>query len=32
MIDEYQDTNDIQEVFIGMIANKNVYMVCDIKQ
>ncbi len=32
MIDEYQDTNDIQENFIKMIANNNVYMVGDIKQ
>ena len=32
MIDEYQDTNDIQETFISMIANNNVYMVGDIKQ
>ena len=32
MIDEYQDTNDIQETFIGMISNNNVYMVGDIKQ
>lgn len=32
MIDEYQDTNDIQETFIGLIANNNVYMVGDIKQ
>ena len=32
MIDEYQDTNDIQETFISMIANDNVYMVGDIKQ
>ncbi len=32
MIDEYQDTNDIQETFIGMIENHNVYMVGDIKQ
>ena len=32
MIDEYQDTNDLQEEFIGMIANHNVYMVGDIKQ
>lgn len=32
MIDEYQDTNDIQETFIGIIANNNVYMVGDIKQ
>ena len=32
MIDEYQDTNDIQETFISMIENHNVYMVGDIKQ
>ena len=32
MIDEYQDTNDIQEEFISMISNHNVYMVGDIKQ
>lgn len=32
MIDEYQDTSDIQEEFIGLIANNNVYMVGDIKQ
>ena len=32
MVDEYQDTNDIQELFIGMIANNNVYMVGDVKQ
>lgn len=32
MIDEYQDTNDVQEIFISMIANDNVYMVGDIKQ
>ncbi len=32
MIDEYQDTNDIQETFISMIENDNVYMVGDIKQ
>jgi len=32
MIDEYQDTNDIQEEFISLIANDNVYMVGDIKQ
>ena len=32
MIDEYQDTNDIQETFIKMIENDNVYMVGDIKQ
>ena len=32
MIDEYQDTNDIQETFISYIAHNNVYMVGDIKQ
>ena len=32
MIDEYQDTNDIQEIIVGMIASNNVYMVGDIKQ
>ena len=32
MIDEYQDTNDLQEMFIREIENHNVYMVGDIKQ
>lgn len=32
MIDEYQDTNDIQEAFISYIASNNVYMVGDMKQ
>ncbi len=32
MIDEYQDTNDVQETFISLIASDNVYMVGDIKQ
>lgn len=32
MIDEYQDTNDLQEEFIRWIENGNVYMVGDIKQ
>lgn len=32
MIDEYQDNNDLQELFIGFIAHDNVYMVGDIKQ
>ena len=32
MIDEYQDTSDLQEEFIGQIENNNVYMVGDIKQ
>ena len=31
-VDEYQDTNDIQEEFIKLIENNNVYMVGDIKQ
>ena len=32
MVDEYQDTSDIQERFINLISNNNVYMVGDIKQ
>ena len=32
MIDEYQDTNNVQEEFISLISNNNVYMVGDIKQ
>ena len=32
LIDEYQDTSDIQETFISLIENNNVYMVGDIKQ
>ena len=32
MVDEYQDTNDLQEMFISLIENSNVYMVGDIKQ
>ncbi len=32
LIDEYQDTSDIQETFISLIQNNNVYMVGDIKQ
>jgi len=31
-IDEYQDTSDVQENFINLISNNNVYMVGDIKQ
>ena len=31
-IDEYQDTSDIQEKFISLIENNNVYMVGDVKQ
>lgn len=32
MVDEYQDTNDIQEYFVSLISKNNVYMVGDIKQ
>ena len=32
MIDEYQDTSDIQEKFISLISKNNVYMVGDVKQ
>jgi ATP-dependent helicase/nuclease subunit A len=32
LLDEYQDTNDLQELFINLIANNNVYMVGDVKQ
>ncbi len=32
LIDEYQDTNDLQEGFISRIARNNVYMVGDVKQ
>lgn len=32
MLDEYQDTSDIQETFISLIANSNVYCVGDQKQ
>ena len=32
MIDEYQDTSDIEEEFISLIDNNNIYMVGDIKQ
>lgn len=32
LVDEYQDTNDLQEEFISLISNNNVYMVGDIKQ
>lgn len=32
MIDEYQDTSDVQEKFINKIANNNVYVVGDVKQ
>lgn len=32
LLDEYQDTNDLQETFISLISNNNVYSVGDIKQ
>ena len=32
LVDEYQDTSDVQEMFISLISNDNVYMVGDIKQ
>lgn len=32
LLDEYQDTSDIQEEFIRKISRNNVYMVGDIKQ
>lgn len=32
MIDEYQDTSNMQETFISYISNNNLYMVGDIKQ
>ena len=32
MIDEYQDTNDIQETVVSAISRNNVYMVGDVKQ
>lgn len=32
LIDEYQDTSDLQEAFITAISNQNCYMVGDIKQ
>jgi len=32
MVDEYQDTNKLQEAFVGLITDDNVYMVGDVKQ
>ena len=32
IIDEYQDTSDLQEEFISLISDNNVYVVGDIKQ
>ena len=31
MIDEYQDTNNVQEEFISLISNNNVYMVLEMQ-
>ena len=32
LIDEYQDTSDLQDALISLIAKHNVYMVGDVKQ
>lgn len=32
LVDEYQDTSDLQETFLKAIENNNIYMVGDIKQ
>ena len=32
LVDEYQDTNDLQELFLSFISKQNIYMVGDIKQ
>jgi ATP-dependent helicase/nuclease subunit A len=32
MVDEYQDTNDLQEAFLSQLANDNMFMVGDVKQ
>ena len=32
LIDEYQDTNDFQEILVSLLAKGNVYMVGDVKQ
>ena len=32
MVDEYQDTSDLQETLVNLISHNNVYMVGDIKQ
>lgn len=32
LVDEYQDTNDLQEKFLSLIQKKNIYAVGDIKQ
>ena len=32
MVDEYQDTSDLQEEFLGLISSNNLYCVGDVKQ
>ncbi|MCF7923498.1 MAG: UvrD-helicase domain-containing protein [Candidatus Izimaplasma sp.] len=32
LVDEYQDTNDLQDYFISLISNNNIFMVGDVKQ
>ena len=32
MVDEYQDTSDIQEAFLSKICHNNLFMVGDVKQ
>lgn len=32
LIDEYQDTSDLQEAFINSVSNGNLFMVGDVKQ
>jgi ATP-dependent helicase/nuclease subunit A len=32
LVDEYQDTNDLQDSFIQLIADGNIFMVGDVKQ
>lgn len=32
LVDEYQDTNDLQDEFISLLANDNIFMVGDVKQ
>ena len=32
LIDEYQDTNDLQDIFMSLIRDNNEYVVGDIKQ
>ena len=32
LVDEYQDTNDLQDYFISLISDNNLFMVGDVKQ